>query len=275
MRKLFAFSVSFILLAGIVWLTAPLSEPTKAQVAVVGSGAMAPLLVEIANRYELGHEQLRIDVEPTDAMHGIAAVRQGDAHIAMVARFPKEDEADLQWHLLALDGVAVVVHQSNPLTALTREQLRRVYRGEITNWKQLGWLDAPITVVHQAAGSTNLHVFLTYSGLQSADIKAHVIIGENQQGIQTVASNANAIAYVSLAQAAQEVELGSPIRLLNLGQQAATPGNVRAGSYPMPLNLYLVTRKPTRLLLRPLIAFAQSESNHDLIESHFMVPLQR
>lgn len=275
MRKLFAFSVSFILLAAVVWLTAPLSEPTKARVRVVGSAAMVPLFVEIAKRYEMSHEQLGIDVEPGNLGHGIAAVRQGSAHIAMVAHFPKEDEADLQWHLLALDGVAVVVHQNNPLTGLTREQLRKVYRGEISNWKQLGWLDAPITVVHQATGSTNLDVFLTYSRLQSDDVKAHVIIGDNQEGIQTVASNANAIAYVSLAHAAQEARLGSPIRLLNLGQQAATPSNVRAGNYPMPLNLYLVTRKPTRRLLKPVIAFAQSETNHDLIESHSLVPLQR
>ena len=274
MRKLFAFFVSFILLAGVVWLMAPLSEPTKARVHVTGSAAMAPFVAEIAKRYELSHEQLRIAVEAGDTIQGMAAVRQGSAHIVMVVRGQKEDESDLQWHLLALDGVAIIVHQSNPLTSLTREQLRGIYRGEISNWNQLGWIDAPIAVVHRAEGTPYLDVFLAYNQMLNDAIMAQVIIGEDQQAIQTVASNANAIAYVPFGYAAREAELGSPIRLLALGQQAATAGALVSDNYPMSLGLYLVTRKPTRRLLRAVIDFAQSKNNNDLIAEHYFLPAQ-
>ena len=75
--------------------------------------------------------------------------RAGLADIGLVSRALKPDESDLLAHTIALDGVGVIVHRSNPVGALKLEQLRALYTGQVRNWRELGGLDRAVTVVNQ------------------------------------------------------------------------------------------------------------------------------
>lgn len=173
---------------------------------------------------------------------------------------------------IAWDGVGVILHASNPVAALSQQQIRDIYTGKIVNWKTVDGKDAPITVVNKADGRSTLELFLNYLKLKNSEIKPHVIIGDNSQGIKTVSGNPNAIGYVSIGTAEYEARHGLPIKLLPLDGIRATTVNVRNGTFPLSRPLNLVTRGAAEGLAREFINFARSAKVHDLVEAQYFVP---
>ena len=157
--------------------------------------------------------------------------------------------------------------------ALTDEQVVAIYTGKITRWKAVGGHDAPITVVTKAEGRSTLEVFLQYFRMKNVDVKPQVVIGDNEQGVKTVAGNRNAIGYVSIGTAEYDAAHGVPIKLLPIGGVAASTENVRKGVFPLSRPLHLVTRTAPSGLAKSFIEYAQSQAVYDLIRQQYFVPL--
>jgi phosphate transport system substrate-binding protein len=213
-----------------------------------------------------------VDVQTGGSARGINDARKGIADIGMVSRSLKPEEKDLQAHTIALDGVGIILHASNPVAALSQQQISDIYTGKMANWKTAGGRDAPITVVNKAEGRSTLELFLGYLKLKNSDIKPNIVIGDNAQGIKTVAGNPNAIGYVSIGTAEYEAANGIAIKLLPLNGIAATVANVRNGTFPLSRPLNLVTRGAPQGLAGDFIEFARSEQVHDLVEAQYFVP---
>lgn len=240
-----------------------------------GSSTVAPLAAEIAKRYEASHPGSRVDVQTGGSSRGIADARSGTAQIGLVSRALKPEEADLQATTIAIDGIALIVNRANPVRSLSDDQIRAVYTGAISNWRQLGGADAPITVVTKAEGRSTLELFLEHFRLDSRQIKASVVIGDNQQGLLTVAADPHALGYVSIGTASQEADAGTAIRLLPLAGIAPSLENVRSGRYPLSRPLNLVIQPPAAAGVAPFLAFARSPEVHVLVEAQFFVPPAR
>lgn len=240
---------------------------------ITGSSTIAPLIAEIGKRFESLYPAVRIDVQSGGSSRGVADARQGLADIGMVSRAMKEDERDLSAFPVARDGVCPILHRENPVEALADEQVVAIYTGKITNWKAVGGTDAPITVVNKAEGRSTLEVFLQYFKLKNVDVKAQVVIGENEQGVKTVAGNRNAIGYVSIGTAEYDAAHGVPIKLLPIGGVAASTETVQKGIFPLSRPLHIVTRTPPVGLAKAFIEYAQSKAVHDLIRQQYFVPL--
>ena len=249
------------------------SRDSAARIVVTGSSTVAPLMSEIGRRFEQRHPGVRVDVQTGGSSRGVADARKGLSDIGMASRPAKADEGDLQWFPIALDGVALILHSSNPVKALTADQVRGIYRGEIQNWSEIGGADLPITVVNKAEGRSTLELFLAYFKLEAAEIRPDVVIGDNQQGIKTVASDPAAIGYVSIGTAEYEIERGTTLQALPLEGVTASIETVRAGRFALSRPLNLVTSQAPEGLAKELIDFAQSPEVRDLIEAQFFVPL--
>ena len=248
------------------------SEP---KLSISGSSTVAPLAAEIAKRYEASHPGTRIEVQTGGSSRGIADLRRGTAQIALVSRALKPAEADLVVTTIAIDGIALIVNRANPVPSLSDDQIRGIYTGAITSWRQLGGADASITVVTKAEGRSTLELFLEHVGLDSRQIKASVVIGDNRQGILTVAADPHAIGYVSIGTASQEVNAGAAIRLLPLAGIVPSLANVRSGRYPLSRPLNLVIQPPAAPGVAPFLAFARSPEVDDLVEAQYFVPPAR
>lgn len=242
---------------------------------LTGSSTIAPLMTEIAKRYEKEHPGVRIDVQTGGTGKGIADVRQGIADISMASRTLKPDEQDLTVHPLAADGVGMIVHRDNPIEQLTPEQIVAIFQDKINNWKELGATDLPIVAVHKAEGRATLEVFLDQFHLENPTIKPDVVVGHNEQGIKTVAGSPGAIGYVSIGTAEADIQAGIPIKLLPLKGVAASTETVADGSFPMSRPLNLITQGELSPLTQDLLEYAQSAAVHDLIREHYFVPLAR
>lgn len=242
---------------------------------LTGSSTIAPLVSEMAKRFEELYPDVRIEVQTGGSSRGISDTRSGTADIGMISRNLKDTERDLIAHELARDGVCLIVHADNPVSNLSDEQVVSIYTDKVANWNEVGGPDAPIVAVHKTEGRGTLEVFLGHFNQTNQNIKADIIAGDNQQAIKSVAGNPYAVGYVSIGAADAEAKLGTPIRLLPAGTVAATAENVANGSFPIVRSLSLVTKGAPAPLATAFLQFACSADVSDLIEAQYFVPLSR
>ena len=247
------------------------SQPLQ-KLTLTGSSTVAPVASEIAKAYEKDHPGTRIEVQTGGSSRGITDADSGRADIGMVSRALKSEEAGFKFHTVAIDGVAVILNTKNGVKEFTRDQLIAIYTGKISNWKDLGGIDAEITVVNKAAGRATLEVFIKFLGLDSADIDADLIVGENQQAIKTVSGNPNAIGYVSIGAAEVEAKNGVPTKTIAVDGIAANSETVANGTYPISRPLLLITKGESSDLAKDFLNFATSKDVHPLILSQLYVP---
>lgn len=232
---------------------------------ITGSSTVAPLVAEIGKRFE-AREGVRVDVQTGGSSRGLADARQGLADLGMASRALKPSESDLRSFTVARDGICVIVHRDNPVAELAADQVVEIFTGVTANWSVMGGGDRSITVVHKAEGRSTLEVFLEHFGIDRRAVRPSVVIGDNEQGIKTVAGNPGAVGYVSIGAAEHAVARGVPIKLLPLGGVAATAENLAAGRFPLSRQLNLVTFGEPSQMARRFVDFALSPEVHDLVE---------
>ena len=251
------------------------ADQLTGKLVITGSSTIAPLVSEIGKRFESLHPGVRVDVQTGGSSRGIVDAREALADIGMSSRALKEQEKDgLVSSILARDGVCFLVHKDNPIKELSDQQIREIFTGKLANWKQVGGRDAPITVINRADGRSELELFSHYFQVKPTDIKAHLIAGDNEQGIKTLAGNPNAIIYMSVGTSEYDAAQGVPLKLLPLNGVVATTENVRNGTFPFSRPLVLITKPDPKPLAKEFIDFALSSKVHDLIQELSFVPIK-
>lgn len=240
---------------------------------ITGSSTVAPLIGEMAKRFEVAHPGARISVQTGGSSRGVADARQGVADLGMVSRALRDDERDLEGFTVARDGLCMIVHRNNPIPGLSDEQVVGIYTGRIARWSAVGGQDAPITVVGKAEGRSTYELFMQHFRLKAEEVRTQVIIGDNEQGIKTVAGSPGAIGYVSIGAAEHSASHGSAIRLLPISGVAPSVASVKSGAFPLVRPLLLVSKGSPRGLARAFVEFAMSPGNHDLIQEQSFVPI--
>lgn len=244
----------------------------KTKIIVTGSSTIAPLLAEIGKRYEEANPNIQVDVQTGGSSRGIADLRRGLADIGMVSRRLSKSEEDLKATTIAWDGIAVVLHSSNPTTSLSDEQLRQIYTGAVVNWQDVGPGTGPLTVVNKAEGRSTLELFLDHLDLDVKAVKAHVVIGDNEQAIKLVAGNPLAIAYVSIGTIEYHINAGAPLKAIGLGSIPPSSSNLANGTYVASRPLNVVTNVEVRPEVIRFIEFAAGSGVHDLIREQYFTP---
>lgn len=242
---------------------------------VTGSSTVAPVVADAARQYEATHPGVRIEVQSGGSSRGISDATTGVADLGMVSRVLKEEETNqLKAHTIAMDGVCVVLHKDNPVGQLDKQQLIDIYTKKITNWKEVGGQDATIVVANKAEGRSTLEIFLHYLGLDNADVKADVVVGENLHVIHSVVGNPNTIGYVSIGTASAEETAGTPIQLVVTDGKTPTMESVTDGSFPITRPLNIVTGSETSPAAQAFLDYLMSTEIHDLVGKHFFVPVR-
>ncbi len=242
---------------------------------LAGSSTIAPLASELGRHFEASHPGCHIDVEMGGSTRGIVDARSGQADIGMVSRALKDEERDLTPFLVARDGIAMILHVGVPLQELTHEQIIALYNGGTKNWTELGGPDLPVTIVNKAQGRSTLELFLHHFRLEAKEIQASVVIGDNQQGIKSVASIPGAIGYVSIGSAEAAMAEGVGVRILPLGGVEATTAHVLDGTFPLARELNFVTKAPPTGLAKAFLDYALSLEAAPVIQGMYFVPIRK
>lgn len=255
-------------------ITSTSNSQIQGKLTITGSSTVAPLASEIAKKFEQQNPKVRIDVQTGGSSRGIADVNQGLADIGMVSRsLNRQERKNFYSFVIARDGIGIIVNQTNSVQNLKDEDIKQIYIGKINNWQELGGEDAPITVVNKAEGRSTLELFLQYFQLKNSEISADIIIGDNQQGIKTVAGNKFAIGYVSIGAAEFEISQGTSLKLLPIGGVKANHQNVANSSFPLSRPLNLITQTKPQGLTKAFIDFAQSQEVYDLVKQQNFIPI--
>ena len=270
-QRLYWLALPLVLCIATSGCRAAASARTQERLVVTGSSTVAPLVAEIGKRFE-AREGVRVDVQTGGSSRGIADAQQGLADLGMASRALKAKESELSSFTIALDGICLIVHRDNPIAELSDEQVVALFTGEAARWSAVGGEDLPVTVVHKAEGRSTLELFLDHFGLDNRRVRPSVVIGDNEQGIKTVAGQVGAVGYVSIGAAEHARGRGVPIRLLPMDGVAATTDNLAQGSFPLSRPLNLVTQGEPDELAQRFIDFAVSPAVRDLVGELSFVP---
>jgi phosphate transport system substrate-binding protein len=263
-----------LLLAGAAQFQAspPAAAAPAAHLRLAGSSTMAPLMAEVAKRFQRYHPGVRIDIAQSTSGHGLQAVRDRRADIGMVSRALAAQESTLYGIPIARDGVAVVVHRDNPLSALDAGQLADIYRGKTVNWRQLGGADGALHLLAGNADSGSTELMEQYMKLPFGAFRGQRSIGANAERIRAVAADPLAIVYVSLGEAERNARAGVPIKLLALDGVPATSANIRNVRYPVARPLTLVMLAAPSGAARTFTQYCATSEISDLVLAHDFVP---
>jgi phosphate transport system substrate-binding protein len=225
--------------------------PTLATAAVTvkGSDTMVILAQRWAEEYMKKNPGKKVQVTGGGSGVGIAALINGTTDIADASRSIKDKEKAQvrdRFNVLpvetavAKDGVALYVNEANPIQQLTVEQLRSIYLGDVTNWKQVGGSDAPI-VLYSRENSSGTYVFVKENVLENGDFapSAQTLPG-TAAVVNAVAKEKNGIGYGGAAYAKGVKEL----KIVGKDGQPYSPSeaNVKSGKYPLSRPLFMYTR---------------------------------
>jgi len=165
----------------------------KGDLVLTGASTMAPLMSAIGKRFSERYPGVKFDIRTGGSGQGISDARSGVAQIGMASRALNDKENDLIGLPIARDGVCLLVHKDNPITALKDDLIVAIFRGQITNWKSVGGQDAPIHVINRNLGRSEVEIMYDFFKLKYQEIQAKTLAGDNIVAIEAVAGDPHAI----------------------------------------------------------------------------------
>ena len=153
----------------------------------------------LAEDYQKANKGTTIEVQQVGSSAGITNTIDGTSQIGMSSRDLKDEEkSELKEYQIAIDGIAVITNSANKVKDLTLLQVKDIYTGKITNWKEVGGNDAPIVVVSREDGSGTRDGFQENVGFESEELTKDAQISDGSGNIKSIVEgNENAIGYIS------------------------------------------------------------------------------
>ncbi len=222
-----------------------------------GSTSMADVMGALTESFREKEPDITVNYSGTGSGSGISGVLDGTCDIGLSSRELKQEEMDqgAVAHVVALDGVAVVVNPKNTAADLTTEQIADIFTGKVTNWSELGGEDAPIAVYGREDGSGTRSAFEEIVGVEGTCTYTNEY-GSTGDVIGNVASNENAIGYASLS------AVDSSVSAVKVNGVAPSEATVKDGSYTIQRPFVMVTKDGTTLseAAQAFLDFASSEA---------------
>lgn len=234
-----------------------------------GSTSMEKVIGFLSEAYMEEEKGVKVTYNPTGSGSGIKAVSEGSCDIGLSSRNLKDEEkGDLNETVVAIDGIAVIVNPYNKIDNLTTKQIASLYKGEITNWKDVGGEDAPVVLIGREASSGTRDGFESITKTEDL-CKYSQELTSTGDVVQTVASNPNAIGYASLASVKENV------KALKVDGVLPSKETVQDGTYKVQRNFVFVTKKNSELskCTKAFFEFATSDKADGLIEDAGAIPV--
>ncbi|MBF4245025.1 phosphate ABC transporter substrate-binding protein [Vibrio anguillarum] len=249
------------------------------EVNISGSTSVARIMEVFAEDYNTAHPETYIAVQAVGSSAGITLLKKGVADIAMSSRYLTESEQDETMSTLpiAYDGLAVVINRLNSIENLTREQLFDIYKGKITNWKQVGGADQKIAVVTREASSGSRYSFESLLGLTRvindrlvSDISSNNLVVNSNSMVKTLINhNPQAIGFISTG------SVDKSIKAIKFEGVEATAKNIVTHEYKLSMP-FLVVYYPEKITkeTQAFIASLKSAEAKTRIEEYGYIPLK-
>ncbi len=245
-------------------------------VTVKGSDTMVHLVSSWAEAFMNHNEGMEVSVTGGGSGTGIAALLNGTTDVCAASRQMKEKEyklaeskgLDVMEHVVARDGIAVVVNPRNPIETLSVEQIGKIYTGAYTNWNQVGGPDKPILVLSRES-SSGTYVFFQEHVLKKRDYTTRArLMPATSTIIHSVSTDQWAIGYVGLGYG---VEAGDKVKMLGVkkdeNEHPVYPSEktVSSGAYSIARPLHFYTKGAPTGAIKSFIDFCMSKEGQKIV----------
>ena len=245
------------------------NDGLSGKVATDGSTSMQKVIMSLKETFEGENAGVEVTYNPTGSGSGITAVAEGRCDIGLSSRNLKdaEKEQGLVGTVLAYDGIAVIINPENTVEDLTMEQIAAIYTGEITNWSEVGGIDAEIVLIGREAGSGTRGGFEEIVGVEDACLYRQELTSTGDV-ITAVSQNPGAIGYASLA------SVKDTVKAIRVGGVAPSEETVKDETYAIQRPFVLVTKADTELTgaAKAFFDFITSEAAREVITAAGVVP---
>jgi len=266
----------------------PSAAFARDSIQIKGSDTMVNLGQAWAEEFNRLHPDANIAVTGGGSGTGIAALISGTCDIAECSRAmePKEIRQardrgiEPVEEIVALDGIAVVVHPNNPIKNLTMDQLRDIFMGNITNWKQAGGVNKQIVILSREVNS-GTHIFFKEHVLRRGQVKGPeefspgaLLMPSSQAIADEVSNNENAIGYYGMGYISPQQKVVAVARDSSSPYIEPTIENVKSDLYPISRPLYMYTNDKPKGVIKEFMDFVYSKEGQEIVKKIDFVPIK-
>ena len=288
MRRRYVSVVGFILVA-VLLLAGCTTQPQNAgnieskSIVIKGSDTEVNMVQALAEEFRNQHPDITISVSGGGSGSGIAALINGEIDIANSSREISQEELDqakannieIGTFIDARDGITVIVHPNNPVEKLTLDQIGKIYRGEITNWKEVGGKDMPITLYGRQSNSGTFTFFrdVAVKGDYASSMRS---MNGNSDIINAVAQDETAIGYVGVGYFKQAQNQVKQVLVSTDGNNYYSSTDLQAIDqklYPLARPLYQYVKMPLTQAVKDFLTFEISEEGQAIVEENGFYPI--
>jgi phosphate transport system substrate-binding protein len=266
----------------------PGDNRASASLQIKGSDTMVNLGQAWAEAFNKLRLEVNVAVTGGGSGTGIAALINGTCDIAESSRAVEEKEikqaagngVTFNQEIVALDGIVVVVHPSNPVKNLAMDQLREIFMGNIKRWKTIGGPDIPIVLLSREVNS-GTHIFFKEHVLRRGKKKAveefspgALMMPSSFAIAEEVANNENAVGYYGLGYISPRQKVIAVAKDDRSPFIEPTIESVRINAYPISRPLYLTTNGRPSGLVKEFVDFVYSKEGQDIVKRTDFVPIR-
>lgn len=246
------------------------------RIVIEGSTTVLPIAQKTAEEFMKKNAQASISVRGGGSSVGIASLLDGTCDIADASRAIKTKEIeqalsngiDPVAHIVAMDGIAVVVHPSNPLSELTLAQIQDIYTGKVSDWSQVGGNAGKIVIISRDTSSGTFEAFNELALNKAKVVPSALMQASNQAVAQTVARTPGAIGYVGLGY------LSSDIKAVLVEGVECAESTVLSGKYPISRPLFMYTNGKPQGMVKQYLDYVRGAEGQALVEGAGFVGLK-
>lgn len=242
------------------------------KITVSGSTSVGPLMEKEAEKFKEENVGINVEINQLGSSAGIKDAITGTVQIGMSSRDLKEQEKaeGLIEVEIAYDGIAIITNKSNKIKSLTMTQVKDIYTGKITNWKDVGGKDGAIVVVSREDGSGTRDAFQEIVGYTSEELVKDAQIGDGSGNIKTtVSGNEHAIGFISFEY------IDDSINAVKIDDIEPTASNVKNDSYKVSRPFLLVYKEDNlKENGNKLINFILSEEGQKIVEENGLIRIK-
>lgn len=268
--------VMALCIAGALFATHSIAKET---ITISGSTSVSEVMEVLAETYQLQNKDVVIEVQGTGSSAGIKSATDNTSMFGMASRELKDAEKKLALKetVIAKDGIALVVNNTNTIDNLSVEQIAKIYRGDVKNWSEVGGENKPIVVVTRDTASGTRGAFEDIMGLKRkvngitvSAISQRAQVGNGNGVIKTIVSNNPfAVGYISLG------SIDSSLKALNVDGVTPSSEAVASGKYPVARPFLILNKEDkTSPAADKFLGWILSVDGQKMVSSHGYVPVQ-
>jgi len=247
------------------------------KIIIDGSTTVGPIVKAYAEYFKEIHPNVNITISESGSGNGVKSLINKSCDIANLSRFMKDTEFKSSVengvlpvaHVIAFDGLAIIVNRNNKVSSLTIAQAADIYTGKISNWKELGGDDESIVIVSRDTNSGTYESFNELVLMKKDISKNAEYVGSNGQARTRINTTKNAIGYVGLG------FVDESVKAISINGILPTAKNVAKGKYEISRPLFMFTNGYPKMnsTIFEFINLCHSKEGIEIIKDLGFVPV--